>query len=433
VEVLRQQAPRFAAMGLDFRVRAVCVADAARQRPELAHLRLTRTAGGAGAGAGDATLLTTDHTALTEDPAIDMLVEVAGGTGAARTAVLSAARRGKSVVTANKALLAAHLPEMEAAFPADGRARLGFEAAVAGGVPIIRAMQQSLAPDTVTSVAGILNGTTNFMLSAMASAGAPYADVLREAQAAGFAEADPTADVEGHDARNKLVLLARLGLGVTLPVGAVRTVGISGVTPADFALARELGCTVKLIGRAALTGGGSCGGGKASAVEASVTPALVPLDGALGTTGGALNLVAVDSAYVGRSEYRGPGAGRFPTANSVVADMLSIALGTASAPPFPLPRALTGGRALSDDVTCEAFVRLSGSDGGRVGAAGEAVAAALGAQQPRPRAVTQTARAAGGSVGLLVDGGSLNAVTAAVARAVPAGGGVTVAVYPVFR
>lgn len=306
------------------------------------------------------TKVSADVGAIINDPSIDMVVEVAGGMDAARELMLHSAKAGRSVVTANKALLAAHLPEIEAAFPASGKARLGYEAAVAGGIPIIRTMQQGLLLDNVTSVAGILNGTTNFMLSAMAERGASYAAILKEAQEKGFAEADPTADVEGHDARNKLVLLAKLAYGVTIPVSGVRTVGISGVTPDDVSLARALGYAIKLIGRAAVSDG---------AVEASVTPALVPTSDLMGGTGGALNIVKVDSEFLGTSYYRGAGAGRFPTANSVVADMINIALGTQSASPFPLPTPSGsggGGLALSDDVTCEVFVRADNTPMGQM-------------------------------------------------------------------
>lgn len=375
------------------------------------------------------TLVTSSAEAVLDDPAVNMVVEVMGGKGElARRVLLRSAAAGRHVVTANKALLAAHLPQVEAAFPRGARQRLGYEAAVAGGIPIIRTLASALALDQPTAVSGILNGTTNFMLSAMAGrAGVEYATVLAEAQAAGYAEADPTADVEGHDARNKLVLLARLALGASLPVESVRCAGITGVTPADFALARSVGCTLKLVGRAALAAGGT-------GVEALVSPALVPAAGALGSTGGALNLVSVDSEYLGRSEYRGAGAGRFPTALSVVADMVNIALGQHASVPFP--RALVPGAVVSDDVTAPSMARVT------VPARGEAagVAAATAALQARGYVVTRAVHGveggAGGrvSVALLVAPAPLRGVEGALREGAARGAAFAdVAVYPRYE
>jgi homoserine dehydrogenase len=378
------------------------------------------------------TLVTSSAEAVLDDPSVNMVVEVMGGTELARRVLLRSAAAGRHVVTANKALLAAHLPQVEAAFPRGARQRLGYEAAVAGGIPIIRTLASALALDQPTAVSGILNGTTNFMLSAMAErTGVEYATVLAEAQAAGFAEADPTADVEGHDARNKLVLLARLALGASLPVESVRCAGITGVTPADFALARGVGCTIKLVGRAARAGGAGGHG-----VEALVSPALVPATGALGSTGGALNLVSVDSEYLGRSEYRGAGAGRFPTALSVVADMVNIALGQQASVPFP--RALLPGAVVSDDVTTPSMARVT------VPARGEAagVAAATAVLQARGFVVTRAvhgvegAGAAGGrvAVALLLAPAPLRSVEAALQEGAARGAAFAdVAVYPMYE
>lgn len=352
------------------------------------------------------TKVTSDVSALTSDASLDMFVEVAGGMDNAAAVIFSAAKAGKPVVTANKALLAARLADVEAAFPASGPARLGYEAAVAGGIPIIRTLQQALAYDNVQSVSGILNGTTNFMLSAMDARGATYAEILKEAQEAGFAEADPTADVEGHDARNKLILLARLAFGVTLPVPGVPTVGITGVTPTDVALARELGCTIKLVGRAAVNGG---------AVEVSMRPALVPRGSILGGTDGALNVVEIQSEFLGTSHYRGAGAGRYPTANSIVADMVNIALGQQA--PAPFPRAPSSSLSPSTDVNSEALLRWAG---------------------PLSAAHAQWLASFGGTVvsssptatGVLAPRGSLSALAAAAAAAkLPAAH----AIYPVYR
>lgn len=212
-------------------------------------------------------------------------------------------------------------------------------------------MQESLLVDSITGIAGIMNGTTNYCLTAMASEGKSYGDVLAAAQAAGFAEADPTADVEGLDARNKLVLLTQLAFGTWVPPARVRTTGITGVTAFDMAAAAAGGFTIKLLGVSELFDESSADGGAAAPMsdlsgdappllrkrflDIFVSPALVPINSPLGRTGGALNLVQVDSTALGRTTFSGAGAGRFPTANSIVADLLAIAKGTNAKRPFP--------------------------------------------------------------------------------------------------
>jgi len=307
--------------------------------------------------------VTDDAGAVLQDDSLDLVVEVMGGeAGAARDVVLGCGARGVHVVTANKALLAAALPEVARAFSGPRRPRLGYEASVAGAVPVLRALRESLLPENVTRVRGILNGTTNFILSAMAApGGGSFAAELARAQAAGFAEADASADVDGLDARNKLVLLARLAFGVTVAPHDVRCEGIARVSAFDFACARELGRTVKLLGSASVEedprGGRRRGAAGASAeppaaaaapaaapepvrrllLDLGVSPALVRADSALGATGGALNLVQVDGEFSGRTSYAGAGAGALPTAVSVVADMAAIALRTCGSAPFPRP------------------------------------------------------------------------------------------------
>lgn len=348
VELLKRQRALFRAQKFDFVVKTLLCRDTAKARDFAVE---------------PGTVVTADPQAVLGDPSIDIVVEVIGGTGApAKDLVLGAAAAGKHVVTANKALLAEQVPALRKAFTGRGgkkRARyLGYEAAVAGGIPIIRTLQEGLLPDSIQGVAGIMNGTTNYMLTAMADSGAAYADVLRDAQAAGFAETDPTADVEGHDARNKLVLLAQLAHGVWVPPAKVRTTGITGVSAFDVAAARAVGAgyTIKLLGVAqafdepapAPAADGAAGGAAAAAAASParpgkrlldlwVSPALVPCGSPLATTGGALNMIQVDSASLGRTTYLGAGAGRFPTANSVVADMTAIALGTIAPQPFPRP------------------------------------------------------------------------------------------------
>ena len=277
------------------------------------------------------------------DASLDIVVEVIGGTDSpARDLVLGSAASGKSVVTANKALLAASLPELKRAFTSRRRA-LGYEASVAGGIPIIRAMQHSLLPDTVRSVQGILNGTSNYILGSMAE-GQPFAAALAAAQAAGFAEADPTADVAGHDACNKLVILTQLAYGCHVPPSQVRTQGITGITPFDVQAAKASGYAIKHLGVSTLFEKAEQQQQQQPTLKRPrqlldmfVSPALVPLGGSFASTGGAGNLVVVDSEALGRSSYGGAGAGREATANSILADLVAIAKGSISARPFPRP------------------------------------------------------------------------------------------------
>jgi homoserine dehydrogenase len=320
------------------------------------------------------TVVTADVNAVLDDEELDIVVEVIGGTGyPASDLVLKSAARGKSVVTANKALLAHALPSVRRAFNSRRRA-LGFEASVAGGIPIIRALQHSLLPDSITSVQGILNGTSNFILSSMAG-GKPFAQALGEAQQAGFAEADPTADVEGHDAANKLVLLTQLAFGHYVPPPQVRTLGITGITPFDVHAALASGFAIKHLGvstlfdapRGAAVAAAVEGGGEGPAaprlqrrlLDVFVSPALVPLGSPLATTGGAGNLVQVDSLALGRTSYGGAGAGREPTANSVLADLVAIAKRTVPSRPFPRPPPARVGLSVKPSPTLqrEMFVR----------------------------------------------------------------------------
>lgn len=281
---------------------------------------------------------------LLEDDSLDCIVEVMGGTGLAETVVDTALAKGKTVVTANKALLAEQLSKYSA-----GEGRLAFEAAVCGGIPIINILQTAYAGDTVTSIMGICNGTTNFMLDKMDREGAGYADVLAEAQALGYAEADPTADVEGHDVRAKICLLAKLGMGTTVGVGDIPCQGISKLTVDDFALAKQASSTIKLIGKAALDNG---------KLSVYVTPMLVPLTSSLAGIHGPGNAVTVISENMGACTYTGPGAGRYPTANSVVADLARVAAG-AVAKPFPRSTDYP----LEDDYTSKFYIRLRPDSG----------------------------------------------------------------------
>jgi homoserine dehydrogenase len=263
----------------------------------------------------DPALLTTDAMAVVRDPSIPVVVELVGGTGFAREVVLEALRLGKSVVTANKALLAHHWEEIFGAAAAGGGA-LGFEASVCGGIPIIRALREGLAANRIQSIHGIINGTTNYILSRMTDEGLEYASVLKKAQELGFAEADPTLDVEGHDAAHKLAILASLAFGTRVQLDQIATEGITKITKTDIAYARELGYVIKLLGIVKDTG---------EAIEVRVHPTLVPARFLLATVGGAFNAVYVRGDAVGPTLFYGLGAGSLPTASAVVGDIMELA------------------------------------------------------------------------------------------------------------
>lgn len=250
---------------------------------------------------------------------VDIVVELMGPVEPARKAILTALEHGKSVVTANKALLAQSTGELaEAAERA--RVDLYFEAAVAGAIPVIRPLTQSLAGDTVLRVAGIVNGTTNYILSEMSSTGADYASALADASALGYAEADPTADVEGYDAAAKAAILASIAFHTRVTADDVYREGITKVTPADFDAARGLGCTIKLLAICErINSDGQ------QSVSARVYPALVPLEHPLASVNGAFNAVVVEAEAAGRLMFYGQGAGGNPTASSVMGDVVMAA------------------------------------------------------------------------------------------------------------
>ena len=250
---------------------------------------------------------------------VDIVVEVMGPVEPARKAILTALEHGKSVVTANKALLSQSTGELaEAAERA--RVDLYFEAAVAGAIPVIRPLTQSLAGDTVVRVAGIVNGTTNYILSEMASTGADYASALADASALGYAEADPTADVEGYDAAAKAAILASSAFHTRVTADDVYREGITKVSPADFESARALGCTIKLLAICErINDNGQ------QRVSARVYPALVPLEHPLATVNGAFNAVVVEAEAAGRLMFYGQGAGGNPTASAVMGDVVMAA------------------------------------------------------------------------------------------------------------
>ena len=265
-------------------------------------------------------LLTDNIEELVSREDVDIVVELMGPIEPARKAILSALEHGKSVVTANKALLSQSTGELAQAAE-NAHVDLYFEASVAGAIPVIRPLTQSLAGDTVLRVAGIVNGTTNYILSAMDSTGADYDSALADASALGYAEADPTADVEGYDAAAKAAILASIAFHTRVTVDDVYREGITKITPDDFASARALGCTIKLLAICErITGDDG-----QQRVSARVYPALVSLSHPLATVGGAFNAVVVEAAASGRLMFYGKGAGGTPTASAVAGDLVMAA------------------------------------------------------------------------------------------------------------
>ena len=265
-------------------------------------------------------LLTDNIEELVAREDVDIVVELMGPVEPARKAILSALEHGKSVVTANKALLSISTGELAQAAE-NAHVDLYFEAAVAGAIPVIRPLTQSLAGDTVLRVAGIVNGTTNYILSEMDSTGADYESALADASALGYAEADPTADVEGYDAAAKAAILASIAFHTRVHADDVYREGITKITPADFASARALGCTIKLLSICERVTGDD----GQQRVSARVYPALVPLSHPLATVSGAFNAVVVEAAASGRLMFYGQGAGGAPTASAVTGDLVMAA------------------------------------------------------------------------------------------------------------
>ncbi|WP_280235805.1 homoserine dehydrogenase [Nocardia cyriacigeorgica] len=273
-------------------------------------------------------LLTTDADALVARPDVDVVVEVIGGIDPPRRLILAALNAGKSVVTANKALLADYTGELAAAAERS-RADLYFEAAVAGAIPVVRPLIQSLAGDRVNRVVGIVNGTTNFILSAMDETGADYHETLAEATRLGYAEADPTADVEGYDAAAKAAILASLAFHTRVTAADVYREGISRITSEDLETASAVGCTVKLLAICERVPAGPgepapADGGK-ERVSVRVYPALIPREHPLAAVNGAFNAVVVEAENAGRLMFYGQGAGGAPTASAVLGDLVMAA------------------------------------------------------------------------------------------------------------
>ncbi|MFM7170525.1 MAG: homoserine dehydrogenase [Cyanobium sp.] len=275
----------------------------------------------------DPSLLCSDPQSVVDDPAVEIVVEVMGGLEPARSLILRAIAAGKPVVTANKAVIARHGEEIAAA-AAQGGVYVLIEAAVGGGIPIIEPLKQSLGGNRIQRVSGIINGTTNYILSRMADEGAAYGDVLADAQRLGYAEADPAADVEGHDAADKIAILASLAFGGPVQRSAIATEGIDRLDARDVAYAAKLGYGVKLLAVAeCMEGqvGSEAVPAGALPLDVRVHPTLLPRHHPLAGVHGVNNAILVEGDPVGQVMFFGPGAGAGPTASAVVADILNIA------------------------------------------------------------------------------------------------------------
>ncbi len=271
--------------------------------------------------------LTTNPNDIINDPDIDIVLELIGGAGPVKDMVLAAINNGKHVVTANKSLIALHGNELFAAASAKG-VIIAFEAAVAGGIPIIKAIREGLTGNRIQWLAGIINGTGNFILTEMRDKGRDFADVLAEAQALGYAEADPTFDVEGIDAAHKLTILASIAFGIPLQFDKVYTEGITGITRTDVEYAEQLGYRIKHLGIARQMPEG---------IELRVHPTLIPERRLIANVNGVMNAVVVKGDAVGPSLYYGAGAGAEPTASAVVADVVDVARALTSDPENRVP------------------------------------------------------------------------------------------------
>jgi len=282
--------------------------------------------------------LTTDANSVVDDPEISVVIELIGGLEPARALILRAIDRGKHVVTANKALVALHGNEIFAAAQRRG-VMVAFEAAVAGGIPIIKAIREGLAANHIEYLAGIINGTGNFILSEMRDRGREFSEVLAEAQALGYAEADPTYDVEGIDAAHKLTILASIAFGVPLQFDKTYTEGIGAITPEDVAYAEQFGYRIKHLGIAR-----RCENG----LELRVHPTLIPQRRLIANVDGVMNAILVKGDAVGATLYYGAGAGAEPTASAVVADIVDVVRTLTADPGNRVPHLAFQPDALSD-------------------------------------------------------------------------------------
>jgi homoserine dehydrogenase len=300
-----------------------------------------------------------DARAVIANPEIDIVIELIGGYGIARTLVLEAIAAGKHVVTANKALLAVHGTEIFAAASAKGVV-VAFEAAVAGGIPIIKALREGLTANSIQWIAGIINGTTNFILSEMRDKGLDFDVVLKEAQRLGYAEADPTFDIEGVDAAHKVTLMSAIAFGIPVQFDKAYTEGITKLAPVDIKYAEQLGYRIKLLGITKRTDKG---------IELRVHPSLVPAKRLIANVEGAMNAVVVQADAVGTTLYYGKGAGSEPTASAVIADLVDVTRLHTADPLHRVPHLAFQPDAMSDlkvlpmsEIVTSYYLRLSVAD-----------------------------------------------------------------------
>lgn len=308
---------------------------------------------------GDSVRLTEDGMSIVRDPEIDIIVELIGGETVAREWIMEAIAQGKHVVTANKALLAMHGNEIFQAAAEKG-VMVAFEAAVAGGIPVIKAIREGLSANRIQWVAGIINGTTNYILSEMRTRGLSFEEALADAQRLGYAEADPTFDVEGVDAAHKLTLLASLAFGIPVQFEKAYVEGISDLSSEDIAHAARLGYRIKLLGITRRS---------AKGIELRVHPTLIPSERLLANVEGPMNAVLVSGDAVGPTLYYGQGAGELPTASAVVADLVDVARLQAADPGHHVPSLAFQPNAMADipilsmdDVVSSYYLRLRVED-----------------------------------------------------------------------
>jgi len=298
------------------------------------------------AAVGEGVQVVNDARAVIANPDIDIVIELIGGTNIAKTLVLEAIAAGKHVVTANKALLAVHGTEIFAAASARG-VMVAFEAAVAGGIPIIKALREGLTANRIQWIAGIINGTTNFILSEMRDKGLDFGVVLKEAQALGYAEADPTFDIEGIDAAHKATLMSAIAFGVPVQFDKAYIEGITKLGAADIKYAEQLGYRIKLLGITKRRQG-DANQGQADGIELRVHPCLIPAKRLIAKVEGAMNAVVVQGDAVGTTLYYGKGAGSEPTASAVIADLVDITRLQSADPHHRVPHLAFQPNAMSD-------------------------------------------------------------------------------------
>jgi len=308
---------------------------------------------------GEGVAVVNDARAVLANPDIDIVIELIGGYGIAKTLVMEAIAAGKHVVTANKALLAVHGTEIFAAASAKG-VMVAFEAAVAGGIPIIKALREGLTANRIEWIAGIINGTTNFILSEMRSKGLDFADVLKEAQRLGYAEADPTFDIEGVDAGHKVTIMSAIAYGIPVQFDKAYVEGITKLSAQDIRYAEQLGYRIKLLGIAKR---------RPEGIELRVHPSLVPSKRLIANVEGAMNAVVVQGDAVGTTLYYGKGAGSEPTASAVIADLVDVTRLHTADPAQRVPHLAFQPNAMSDlpilpmsEVVTSYYLRLRVAD-----------------------------------------------------------------------